>query len=196
MARKRGDARQRLFDAAISLIGERGFHGTSVDDIVEAAGVAKGTVYYHFKGGKEEMVAALLEDGLRMLSANFRATVQEASGPRDALVAIVRTEVDYVSRYQAFSKLLVSEMWRRDRSWRHTVRLLREEYVTVISDVLAAGVAEGSFRADLDAEVAAWAIFGMIATATLDWLEFNPSEPGDHVIASLQAMALGSVGAS
>lgn len=196
MTRKRGDAKQRLFDAAISLIGERGFHGTSVDDIAEAAGVAKGTVYYHFRGGKEELVAALLESGLQMLSQDFRATVDSAQGPRSALVAIVRTEVAYVHRYQAFSKLLVSEMWRRDRSWQHTVRLLREEYVTVIRDVLDAGVREGVFRADLDSEVGAWALFGMIATATLDWLAFNPTEPREHVTASLEAMALGSVGAA
>jgi len=63
MARTRGDTIERLYQAAIDLIGEQGYAGTTVDEIVARAGVAKGTVYYHFKS-KADLVSALLEDGL------------------------------------------------------------------------------------------------------------------------------------
>jgi len=67
----------RLFEAAVELLGERGYSGATIDDIVERAGVAKGTVYYHFRS-KSELVAALLDDGLRTLSDPFRAEIEGA----------------------------------------------------------------------------------------------------------------------
>jgi len=59
-AAPRGTTRQRLFDATLSLTAEQGYDATTVDEIAEQAGVAKGTVYYNF-GGKEKLYTALLE---------------------------------------------------------------------------------------------------------------------------------------
>lgn len=60
--------RQRLFDAAMELIGQRGAEAVTVDEIAAAAGVAKGTVYYNF-GSKNELVAQLLQHGMGVLMA-------------------------------------------------------------------------------------------------------------------------------
>jgi AcrR family transcriptional regulator len=51
--------RQKLFDASMELIGERGAAGVTVDEIAAAAGVSKGTVYYNF-GSKSDLIAQLL----------------------------------------------------------------------------------------------------------------------------------------
>jgi AcrR family transcriptional regulator len=69
----------RLFTAAVDLFGERGYAGATIDDIVERAGIAKGTVYYHFRS-KSELVSALLDDGLRRLAASFRSEIEGAPG--------------------------------------------------------------------------------------------------------------------
>ena len=52
--------RERLLDAAQAGINERGFAGTSIDQIIERAGVTKGTFFYHFKS-KNELARALIE---------------------------------------------------------------------------------------------------------------------------------------
>ena len=96
---KRSDAtRERLFEAAVELIGERGYHGTTVDDIVARAGVAKGTVYYHF-AGKTELFHALLTDGLDKLSDAFRAEIEDNEDPREALRCIVEAELRFIHDY-------------------------------------------------------------------------------------------------
>jgi len=190
--RPRGDTLERLFAAAVELFGERGYTGTTVDDIVERAGVAKGTVYYHFRS-KAELVSALLDDGLHTLADSFRAEIEGAESAEGALRALVHAELAYIERYQAFSKLVMSEMWRVDRDWRDSLRLLRERYVDVFAEVLRRGVAEGSFRADLDVTSAASTIFGMIATAALDWLVFEPQAALDDVERRLRPLVLGAV---
>jgi AcrR family transcriptional regulator len=178
---KRSDAtREKLFVAAVGLIGERGYHGTTVDDIVERAGVAKGTVYYHF-AGKTELFQALLEDGLDKLSTAFREEVEANDDPREALRCIVHAELKFIHDYQAFSKLLMSELWRADRVWREALVLLRSHYVSCVQTVLARGVERGLFRADLDPQRTGSVVFGTIATAALDWLVFDPDRPMQDV---------------
>lgn len=174
----RSDAtKKRLFDSAMELIGERGFTDASVDDIVERAGVAKGTVYYHF-AGKAELVEALIADRLRPLITSFQQAAQRHAGdPRAAIEALVRAELEFLSEQSSFSKLLITEMWREDRVWRETLVLLRRELMTVIREVIAEGVRTGAFRDDVDPDFGASALFGMTATVALDWLAFEPDKP-------------------
>jgi AcrR family transcriptional regulator len=55
------DSRRRLLDAAAALLAERGYSGATVDGIVAAAGLSKGTFYWHFTS-KEELFLSLLEE--------------------------------------------------------------------------------------------------------------------------------------
>jgi AcrR family transcriptional regulator len=54
-------ARDVLMDSAATVIAERGYGGASIDSIVEAAGLSKGTFYWHFKS-KEELFLAVIEE--------------------------------------------------------------------------------------------------------------------------------------
>ena len=47
--------------SALGLIAERGVHGMSIADVLERSGAPRGSVYYHFPGGKDEMVLAAME---------------------------------------------------------------------------------------------------------------------------------------
>lgn len=188
------DTREKLFAAAVALIGERGFHGTTVDAIVERAGVAKGTVYYHFKG-KTELFDALLADGLGRLADCFRDRAAQSGTPRETLAALVSTELEYIFANQSFFKLLMSEMWRMDRTWRESLQGLRGGYVVVVHDVLADGIASGDFIATLNPDYSASAVFGMVAVAALDWLVFDPSRTIDDVYADVSGLVMRAVGA-
>ena len=190
----RSDAtKKKLFDAAMELIGERGFTDASVDEIVHRAGVAKGTVYYHF-AGKAELVEALIADRLRPAIVRFQAVAAEhADDPRAAIEAIVRAELEFLAEEKSFSKLLLTEMWREDRVWRETLLLHRREMVTVIRNVIEQGVASGVFRDDIDPEFGASALFGMTATAALDWLAFEPDKPLEDVLSQITKVTFNAV---
>jgi len=55
------DSRRALLEAAAQLIAEHGYHATAVDDVVRAAGVAKGTFYWHFKS-KDDLLFTVLDE--------------------------------------------------------------------------------------------------------------------------------------
>ncbi|GAA0457755.1 TetR family transcriptional regulator [Paractinoplanes deccanensis] len=184
--RRREDTRQRLFEAAVELIAEQGFSATTVDDIALRAKVAKGTVYYNFKS-KTDLFEELLRHGIGLLTAEFRAAV-EGLPPREAVAALVRSQLEYIRRYRAFAQLLLSEMWRTNREWQQTLILLREQAIGVIAETLRAGVDSGDLPAELDVRVASSALFGVGLVVAVDWLVFMPERPIEDVEESLLAI--------
>src|SRR3954469_5265697 len=90
---RRRATRQKLYEAAVTLIAEQGFSSTTVDEIAERAGVAKGTVYYNF-ASKTELFEELLRHGVGLLTASLREAADRGvrvSGRHvDALDAMIR----------------------------------------------------------------------------------------------------------
>ncbi|MER7541439.1 TetR/AcrR family transcriptional regulator [Spirillospora sp. NPDC127506] len=171
----RSATREKLFGAAIELIAESGLAATTVDQIAERAGVAKGTVYYNF-GSKAALFAALLEHGVDRLAAALRDAAA-GKAPLDALEAVVAAELAFIGEHESFARLLIAETWRSGGDWQRTARLIRERAVEVIADVLRDAVAAGDLRADLDTGTAASAVFGMVLTVALDWRALQPGRP-------------------
>lgn len=66
-----GDKQRQILDAALRLFAERGYHGTAVPLVAEAAGVGTGTIYHYFEN-KEQLVNAVFRDAkTRMQRALF-----------------------------------------------------------------------------------------------------------------------------
>ena len=184
--RRRTDTKQRLYEAAVELIAEQGFSATTVDDIALRANVAKGTVYYNF-ASKSALFEELLRHGIGLLTDAFREAVAGLP-PREAVAALVRAQLEYIRRYQAFAQLLLSEMWRTNREWQQTLIMLREQAIGVIAETVQSGVDSGDLPGELDVRVASAALFGVGLVVAVDWLVFQPERSIEDVEESLLAI--------
>lgn len=188
----RTDTKQVLFSAAMELFGERGFTGTTVDEIVERAGVAKGTVYYHFKS-KADLVEALIVQHLEPLAARFLEVVAESPSPPEQLAALVRAQLEFIRDDYSFAKLLIGEMWREDRMWSEALDLLWDNAISVMVGVVEAGMASGDFGSENDARLSASAIFGMSAVVGLSWQMTRPDRSIEEIEAHVERLAVQSL---
>jgi len=84
-AERRAATTEAILKAGRRLFGERGFAGTTIDDIADAAQVAKGAVYHHF-ATKEAVFEAVFESVSRDLVADIERTTRSE---RDVLAAMV-----------------------------------------------------------------------------------------------------------
>jgi AcrR family transcriptional regulator len=193
----RAPTREKLFRAAVTLIAEQGFSATTVEEIAEHAGVAKGTVYYNF-ASKSELFEELLRQGVELLTADLReaaASTAAAGGSRvDALDAMVRAGLVFIDRYPAFTRLYVAELWRTNRAWNSTLLIVRRDAVAVVEEQLRAGVEEGELSGEIDISLTAAALVGMVLVAALDWKAFQPERSLDDVHGALSLLLQGRVG--
>ncbi len=194
---RRGATRRKLFDAAVTLIAEQGFSATTVDEIAERAGVAKGTVYYNF-ASKNVLYEELLRDGVDLLAASLRDAADRAvrvdGGTRvDALDAMIRAGLDFIAGSPSLTQLYVAELWRTNRVWQPTLQSVRGRAVAVVEDVLRDAVDVGELTEELDVPLTASALLGMVLVAALDWLSFQPHRSVEDVHSSLSRLLQGRV---
>ncbi len=75
-----GERREQIIDVAIPVFAKRGFHGASMNDVAEAAGVTKPVLYQHF-ASKQDLHLALIDDvGKRMITAISKGTAGATNG--------------------------------------------------------------------------------------------------------------------
>ncbi|MFC8275705.1 TetR/AcrR family transcriptional regulator [Streptomyces sp. NPDC057271] len=193
---RRQATRAKLYEAAVTLIAEQGFSATTVDEIAERAGVAKGTVYYNFKS-KTELFEELLRHGVGLLTASLRAAAEETAergeSRVDALDAMIRAGLVFIDRYPAFTQLYVAELWRTNRAWNSTLLVVRQQAVAVVEGVLREGVAEGELSDEIDIPLTAAALVGMVLVAALDWQAFQRERSIDDVHSALSRLLHGRV---
>ena len=76
----RSDAKRRMVEAARQLIRERGYHATAISDVLERSASPRGSVYFHFPGGKTQLAVEAAED-----HAHEQVTIiDEAAGRADS----------------------------------------------------------------------------------------------------------------
>ena len=181
--------KQKLFDAALRLVGERGAAGVTVDEIAAEAGVAKGTVYYNF-GSKDGLVDALLRHGVELLAARLRAA-EDVDDTGEALEALVDGALGFFAEYPAFAQLLVSEMWRTPGQWHGTLSLLRDDIVAIVRQVVQRRADAGALPADVPVGTASAALFGTLLVVALDWQVFQPQRSQHEVRQSVIMLVRG-----
>src|SRR6201992_2367909 len=77
---KRSDAKQKMVQASRQLIRERGYNATAFSDVLKLSGAPRGSVYFHFPGGKAEMaIAAAAADAQEQVEPIARAAEQAGS---------------------------------------------------------------------------------------------------------------------
>ena len=85
------DTRTRMLDAAEELLQDRGFHGLALAELLERSSAPRGSLYFHFPDGKDQLVAAATRDGVERVTESLRATLAEARSPGRAIRTILET---------------------------------------------------------------------------------------------------------
>ena len=173
--------RDLIMAAAVAVAARKGISGSSMDEIAEEAGVAKGSLYYNFPS-KDAIFEEILRAGFGRLEDAIRAArvdVEAESAVRAVTVATLRVLQHNPDR----AKIVASEIFRTDRPWVEAIAPARETIVVLYRDVLRQ-VATASGRAEQAediTETAGSAFFGAIAGAGLEWLLFHPEQPLEAV---------------
>ncbi|WP_040949774.1 TetR/AcrR family transcriptional regulator [Gorillibacterium massiliense] len=138
------ERRNEILDAADELFSQKGFDGTSTNDILEKVGIARGTLYYHFKS-KEDIMDALIERyNVRLLDA-AREIAAEKSVPVN--VRILRA-VMALNMSGGSGEEIMEHIHKPQNALMHQKiqRAILNGVVPILADLIREGIEQGLFK--------------------------------------------------
>lgn len=154
MAGKAGrtPVKERLLRVATRLFARHGFEGTSVQDIVDAAGVTKGAMY-HYYDSKDDLLYEVYHKLITMQTRQLEAIAAGPGRPEERLrvaaVDVVQTSLDNLDDMIVFFRSL--HMLPADKQAQ--VRAERRYYQDKFRALVDEGVAAGTFRSDVPSDI-------------------------------------------
>ncbi|PJK28961.1 TetR family transcriptional regulator [Minwuia thermotolerans] len=172
------DGAAMILNAALEVFVRDGFHGTSIRTIAKEAGVSIALIYYHFPS-KEEILRTLMLKVTNDLRDELVAA-RAAAGPNpvDQMAALVRAHVRLHTARQAESFVGNTELRSLGPDALAEAMAARDAVSALYKEVIAAGLADGSFRCEAPAE-ANLAILTMCTSVAGWYRQGGPRSPDD-----------------
>ena len=173
--------RQRLLEAAEAVFADHGYHEASVVKITEAAGVGQGTFYLYF-ASKQEIFDELVRD----LNRRVRHAMKEASSQGktrlEAELLGFRAYFRFTAEHPALYRIIRQAEFVSPEMLRYHYDRLSRGYVEALREASDRGEI-----AELDPEVAAWALMGMGELIGMRWILWEQAaEMPKAVLAELE----------
>jgi AcrR family transcriptional regulator len=134
-----GARREQILDVAVQVFAQHGYHGASMNDVADAAGVTKPVLYQHFDS-KQDLYLALLEDvGRRMLHAIGKATAAATNGKEQTELGF-RAYFRFVAADHDAFLLLFGTQANRDAESTAVVRRITDQAADAIAPLIAVDI--------------------------------------------------------
>lgn len=184
--------RERILEEAVKLFYERGFNGTTLDDIAAELGVTKPFIYTHFRS-KVDLLAALCKPTIEMSLAAVIGASEQPGTVTERLYQAVSAFTKVVLQRQANIAIYFREEKNLTKTALDEINGLRKQFDHVLSRLLQEGVDAGEFRLG-DVSLASLAIGGMISWA-YTWHRPGGRLTLDEMGAHMATLALQMAGA-
>ena len=166
------DRREAIIEAAVRLFHERGYSNTSMQNIADAVGLLKGSLYYYISS-KEDLLFEIHERFMNVLIEKTESREATADlPPRERLEGVITDLLQLIRDYSANVELFFRERYAMQGARWDAIHEKRERYETVVRNIIRQGQQDGSFRADLDDKIVTFGLFGM-CNWSYQWL--NPA---------------------
>lgn len=172
--RKKLETRERIFQAAVSLFMEKGFENTSVDEIAEAADVAKGTFFNHFPK-KESLLGYLGERRLRTVREIVERNINESLTAEEKVRVIMAALAQENLREKSLVKLIALEALKAKGALKDEGAKSIMGFIMLFRAIVDEGQRRGELHPDANPLAVAEILHGMYFSSLFKWLDFDSS---------------------
>jgi AcrR family transcriptional regulator len=133
------ERREQILDVAVQVFARQGFHGTSMNDVAEVAGVTKPVLYQHFDSKQDLYLALMAEAGRRML-ARITAAAAGATDGRAKTEAGFTAYFRWVAENRDAFLLLFGSRASRDEESTDAIRRLTNQAAAAVEPLIEADI--------------------------------------------------------
>lgn len=167
---------RRIIDAAVDLFSRKGFDGTSVQEVVDAARVTKGAMYHYFRSKDDLLFEIYHELITEQLAGLERIRATHALAPDTLHAVIVDLVVSTAARIQA-AAVFAREAHKLAGEPMAALRAQRRAYHEGVRDLVAQGQRDGAFAVTASAETVTLVVFGIVNQLSQWYRPDGPTSP-------------------
>jgi len=155
----RDKKRSEIAQKAIEVLAKRGFQATTIQDIADAAGLGKGTVYHYFKT-KEEILSAVSEEIFHEMERSFGAALLRIDKPMEKLSALIE-EALHVTEDVEHLFIVYTELWLMNiregkyNDYMSFIKTLHNDLKNLTAKMIDEGKKQGLWDKDTDSDALA-----------------------------------------
>jgi TetR/AcrR family transcriptional regulator, cholesterol catabolism regulator len=149
---------EQIVTTSAQLIQEKGFHGTTLQEVAEELDVTKAALYYYVKD-KEDLLFRIYQHTLELALASVEAIVQSEQPPAEKVRALIDNQVRLITSRPELFTVYFHEKAHLSAEHGEVATRLERQIVQRVAMVLREGIASGAFQ-DIDTTVAAFSVLG------------------------------------
>jgi AcrR family transcriptional regulator len=153
--------KEKIIEVSIGMFGQNGFTETSIQDIVEALGVTKGTFYYYFKS-KEELLMEIHLRYIDDLLQSQKEILEKKTSSEEKLYNIVYMIMKHIEGHGQSARVFFREMQHLNEEHLEDIFHKRDQFRKNMNESIQEGIDSGEFRQDLNVEIVSLAILGAV----------------------------------
>jgi len=161
---------KQIMQVVEKLATNRRFHEITLDEVAEAAGVGKGTIYRYF-ADKDDLFFQVATSGFEELCELLNRTVPRDRSFTEELLNACKQITRFFAGRRQLLRIMQTEanlvFWRKARNRRRWLDK-RKMLINALVDIFCDGIAEGALRTDISAEVMATYFLGLLRTRARD----------------------------
>lgn len=161
-----------ILTAAIRLFQQKGYHATSMQDIADAVGLQKGSLY-HYISGKEDLLVVIIQDAISQYNSRLSEVRAMDLPVRKRLELALRYHLQGIADNLGMLTIFLRESYALKEEQQKTIRLESQRYNQMFEELFQEGVESGELR-DLDPKLATRTMLG-----ACNWFYrwYDPSGP-------------------
>lgn len=183
IVKKAEERKNEILDAAETLFGQKGFDGTSTNDILEKVGIARGTLYHHFKS-KEDIMDALIDRYTVRLLDRAQAIALDKSIP--VIERIIRVVMSLnISGDGESSKEIMEHIHKPQNALMHQKihKVIINGVPPILTDIIREGIEQGLFSTPFPYECMEMVVIYANTVFDEDLVTMTDEERGQRVLA-------------
>jgi AcrR family transcriptional regulator len=171
---------KHILRKAEELFAEKGYDGSTVRDIAQAAAVNLAMISYYF-GSKEKLIETLFAERMGSIRLRIESVVNnEAVSPFQKLEILIDQHIERVFERQPFYILMLHEqMLNKNEAILSSIKKYKLEYINLIKEVIDQGKKQHLFKADIDVMLLLTSMTGTVMQMLINknyYKEFNNYE--------------------
>ncbi|MFD2867064.1 TetR family transcriptional regulator [Kurthia sp. 3B1D] len=153
--------KERVVEAALDLFQEKGYHGVSVEELVEHAETSKGGFYHHFKS-KDDLLYEIHDIFISYVLNETKRASEQYDSAIDQLDALMRTFMNVFNIYQRHITVFYNESVYLLPNHEEAITKKRTAYRKLLEQILINGQRQQVFRQELSITITAMLIIGTV----------------------------------